>query len=86
MRPCGQPHSGDPVQTKNSFWIRSPASSAMSNHLSGTGPMQKRKAFQCSFFGISIRSFRTQPSSQGSWPESGSSKKRWSVMLEPRTK
>ena len=81
---CAQP--GSPVQTKNSFWIRSPASSATSSHLSGTGPMQKRNAFQCSFFGMSTSSFRTHASSQGSAPESGSSKKRWSVMFEPRTK
>src|ERR1019366_10672431 len=28
------------------LWINNPASSAMSNHLPGTGPMQKRKEFQ----------------------------------------
>ena len=48
--------------------------------------MQKRKAFQCSFFGRSTSSLRTHASSQGSAPESGSSKKRWSVMFEPRRK
>ena len=43
---------------KYSFWMSRPASSAMSSHFSGTGPMQKRKLFQCIFFGISTSSLR----------------------------
>src|SRR6266849_444322 len=75
-----------PVHTKYSFSISSPASSAMSSHLSGTGPMQKRKLFQFICFGISLRSLRTHCSSQGSVPDFGSSKKRCSVMFDPRIK
>src|SRR5882724_5170303 len=42
--------------------------------------------FQCICFGISTRSLRTQCSSQGSLPDLGSSKKRCSVMFDPRMK
>ena len=40
----------------------------MSNQWSGTGPMQKRKLFQCICLGISPSSFRTQASFQGRAP------------------
>ncbi len=81
---CG--HAGSPVQTKNSCWTSRPASSAISSHLSGTGPMQKRNVFHPSRFGRSTSRRRTHASSHGSSPDSGSSKKRCRVMFEPRRK